>query len=100
MIVGDIQRVLAVLPAQMSRIIRALEARERPLITCRINSQDKRKIDVALTPAGDRALAEYREYRIRGILELLHKLPDEDLGDLDSLLEKLQHLPEHAPVLA
>src|SRR5690349_13062007 len=50
LIVGDIQRQLGVLPAQMSRIIRALESRERPLITCRINSQDKRKIDVVLTP--------------------------------------------------
>src|SRR5258708_285963 len=31
MIVGDIQRLLCVLPAQMSRIIRGLEAREQPL---------------------------------------------------------------------
>src|SRR6266852_2904112 len=46
MIVGDIQRLLGVLPAQMSRVIRSLENRERPLILCRINSRDKRKIDV------------------------------------------------------
>src|SRR5258705_397352 len=32
MIVGEIQRLLGVLPAQMSRIIRSLEARERSLI--------------------------------------------------------------------
>ena len=32
MIVGDIQRLLGVLPAQMSRIIRSLETRDRPLI--------------------------------------------------------------------
>src|SRR5437870_211463 len=48
LIVGEIQRMLGVLPAQMSRIIRSLEARERPLIACRINPHDKRKIDVAL----------------------------------------------------
>ena len=48
MIVGDIQRLLGVLPAQMSRIIRSLEDRDRPLIACRINPQDKRKIDVHL----------------------------------------------------
>src|SRR3954469_17537063 len=52
LIVGDIQRLLGVLPSQMSRIIRSLEAREHPLISCRINPQDKRKIDVFLTPAG------------------------------------------------
>src|SRR3954454_660061 len=46
MIVGDIQRVLGILPAQMSRIIRSLENRDDPLIECRINPRDKRKIDV------------------------------------------------------
>ena len=35
MIVGDIQRLLGVLPAEMSRIIRSLEARDRPFIACR-----------------------------------------------------------------
>src|SRR5262245_51103275 len=56
MIVGDIQRMLGVLPAQMSRIIRSLEARDRPLLSCRINSRDKRKVDVCLTAAGEKAL--------------------------------------------
>src|SRR5439155_467625 len=51
MIVGDIQRLLGVLPAQMSRIIRALESRDRPLIACRINSRDKRKIGRGSAPA-------------------------------------------------
>ena len=55
MIVGDIQRMLGVLPAQMSRIIRSLEARDRPLIGCRINPEDKRKINVNLTPSGRRS---------------------------------------------
>jgi len=96
MIVGDIQRLLGVLPAQMSRIIRSLEARERPFIACRINPQDKRKIDVFLTAPGERALAEYREHRVRGIAELLGKLPEEDLDDIHGLLEKLQLLPERA----
>src|SRR5437764_2049487 len=46
MTVGDIQRLLGVLPAQMSRILRALEDRERPMIACHINPRDKRKVDV------------------------------------------------------
>src|SRR5262249_13038627 len=52
LIVGDLQRYLSVLPAQMSRIIRSLESREEALIACCINPQDKRKINVKLTPAG------------------------------------------------
>src|SRR5204863_368873 len=60
MIVGDIQRLLGVLPAQMSRVIRSLEARQWPLIGCRINSNDKRKIDVGLTEAGEKSLLEYQ----------------------------------------
>src|SRR5438552_14137289 len=53
MIVGNIQRILGILPAQMSRVIRALESRDRSFIQCRINSHDKRKIDVELTPHGE-----------------------------------------------
>jgi DNA-binding MarR family transcriptional regulator len=94
MIVGDIQRLLGVLPAQMSRVIRSLEARERPFIACRINPQDKRKIDVCLTGAGEKALADYREHRVRAIADLLRRLPDDDLDDVHGLLDKLDALPE------
>src|SRR3954462_15253134 len=90
LIVGDIQRQLGVLPAQMSRIIRALENRDRPLIACRINAQDKRKIDVALTPAGVAAFQEYQASRVRTISGLLAGLAVDDLQHLQSLLRKLQ----------
>lgn len=89
MIVGHIQRLLGVLPAQMSRIIRSLEGRDRPLIACRINPGDKRKIDVCLTAAGEKALLDYRGLRIRGICDLLHRLSDEDLEGIQVILEKL-----------
>ena len=88
LIVGDIQRSLGVLPAQMSRVIRALEMREHPLIVCRINSRDKRKIDVALTPAGVQAWHDYQDARLRHIGELLAQLPEEDLDGLHRLLDK------------
>ncbi len=89
LIVGDIQRLLGVLPAQMSRIIRSLEGRERPLIACRINPHDKRKIDVALTPAGASACQDYQTARVRVISNLLGHLGDEDREDLQRLLDKL-----------
>jgi len=92
MIVGDIQRQLGVLPAQMSRIIRALESRDRPLIRCRINPQDKRKIDVCLTPEGSAAFQEYQTARIRTVAALLAKLPGEDLDDLQRLVHRLPDL--------
>jgi DNA-binding MarR family transcriptional regulator len=90
LIVGDIQRQIGVLPAQMSRIIRALENRERPLIACRINPHDKRKIDVALTPAGVAAFHDYQSTRVRTISKVLRKLDEDDLEDLGRLLSKLQ----------
>ncbi len=89
LIVGDIQRQLGVLPAQMSRIIRSLEDREHPLITCRINPHDKRKIDVTLTPEGMAAFRDYQSARLGGICNLLSKLSEEDREDLQRLLSKL-----------
>jgi DNA-binding MarR family transcriptional regulator len=90
MIVGDIQRLLGVLPAQMSRIIRALETRDPPLITCQINPRDKRKIDVQLTAAGEKALHDYQAAWVTRIRELLADLPEEDKDELGRLVEKLR----------
>jgi DNA-binding MarR family transcriptional regulator len=92
MIVGNIQRLLGVLPAQMSRVIRALENRERPLIQCRINSNDKRKIDVCLTSYGEKCLAEYQDERIGRIVGRLERLSDDDQQDLLRALSKLHGL--------
>lgn len=92
MIVGDIQRHLGVLPAQMSRIIRSLENRERPLIACRINPRDKRKIDVCLTEAGEQALHAYQMQRINRIVGLLRDLPEEHQEDFTRLVDRLRSL--------
>jgi DNA-binding MarR family transcriptional regulator len=92
MIVGELQRRLGVLPAQMSRIIRALEDRDRPMIACHINPRDKRKVDVRMTPAGEKALVDYQSARIGRIADLLRHLPDEMQEDLGRLLDKLREL--------
>ncbi len=96
LIVGEIQRLLGILPAQMSRVIRALEARERPLISCSINPQDKRKIDVLLTPAGTKALQEYQSLRLHNISTLLSRFGEDDLENLHRLLEKVSDLIDSA----
>jgi DNA-binding MarR family transcriptional regulator len=90
MIVGDIQRLLGVLPAQMSRVIRSLEDREMALISCRINPRDKRKIDVSLTAHGERAILDYEGPRIQALADLLARLPEDDQEDLGRLFEKLR----------
>jgi DNA-binding MarR family transcriptional regulator len=92
MIVGDIQRVLGVLPAQMSRVIRSLENRDRPLIQCRINARDKRKIDVELTGVGAKSLLEYQGKRVGWIVDQLSTLSDDDQEDLIRALNKLHGL--------
>ena len=98
LIVGDLQRQLSVLPAQMSRIIRSLEARDRPLIGCRINGTDKRKIDVILTAAGRSAFLEYQTSRVRTISSLLAKLSTDDLLDVTRVLGKLHVALDLRPI--
>jgi DNA-binding MarR family transcriptional regulator len=94
MIVGDIQRLLGVLPAQMSRIIRSLENRAQPLISCQINARDKRKVDVCLTDSGRKALANYQSMRTDRLVELLRDLPEEEQEDLNRLVDRLHGLIE------
>jgi DNA-binding MarR family transcriptional regulator len=88
--VGDLRRRVGVLPAQMSRIIKALEQRyDEKLVLCAINAQDKRKIDVSITPTGRRAVAAYRKAKIHSIIETLQSLPAGDLRNLGCILGKI-----------
>jgi DNA-binding MarR family transcriptional regulator len=91
MVVGHIQRLLGVLPAQMSRVIRSLEDRERPMIACHINPRDKRKVDVSITPAGAKALQEFQAIRIGRISAALRDLPAEAQEELGQVIEKLRN---------
>ncbi len=90
--VGDLQRQLGILPAQMSRIIRALEDRDRPLIACRINPGDKRKIDVDLTQAGRKAFADYQGARIPQLIEVLTRLNEEEQDQLAHLIDRMREV--------
>lgn len=93
MIVGDIQRILGVLPAQMSRIIRALADRNRPLIKREFNPKDNRKINITLTNAGEKALNEHVSPRVDAIQELLvSKLSESERKSLAELLNRFEQL--------
>lgn len=89
--VGDIQRHIGVLPAQMSRVIRSLESKgDHPLITCKINQSDKRKIDVELTDAGRKAHQEYRRIKLGSMEKVLLSLSDQDRKEFMRLLRSIR----------
>ena len=89
--VGDIQRHIGVLPAQMSRVIRSLEGKyDKPLIRCEINPDDKRKIDVGLTPAGRRALQTNLKARIEQTHAIISDLPENDRAEFIRILGNIR----------
>lgn len=89
--VGEIQRHIGVLPAQMSRIIRSLETKGgQALIRCQINPEDKRKIDVELTPAGRKAHHAYRQLKLASIQKMLGTLNDADRQEFMRLLRQIR----------
>ncbi len=89
--VGDIQRHIGVLPAQMSRVIRSLENKgDHALIACKINQADKRKIDVEVTDAGRQAHQEYRRVKLGSIERMLTNLEVQDRQELIRILRKVR----------
>jgi DNA-binding MarR family transcriptional regulator len=88
--VGELRQHVGVLPAQMSRVIKALEQRyDEKLVLCAINPLDKRKIDVSITPTGRRAVEAYRRAKIMHTVEALESLTDGDLTDFTRILAKI-----------
>ena len=88
--VGELRQHVGVLPAQMSRVIKALEQRyDEKLVLCAINPQDKRKIDVSITPTGLRAVEAYRRAKIMPTVAAMECLTDEDLANFPRLLAKI-----------
>lgn len=81
--VGDLQRAIGVLPAQMSRVIRSLESNfDSPLIRCELNPQDKRKIDVTITDAGKKAYDDFKQAKITKLAAIIEQLKPDDQEQL------------------
>ena len=99
--VGELQRSINVLPAQMSRIIRSLETGfEKPLIRCALNQTDKRKIDVTLTPSGRKSYDDFRAARLKSTIDILSHLPEHDRLEFVRIcraIKKLYQSPPAAP---
>lgn len=95
MTVGEVQRQIKVLPAQMSRIIKSLETTyEQPLITCSINQDDKRKVDVHLTAAGRQAVGAFRRAQIELNLDAIKGLPPQDADELLRIVRLIRRAME------
>ena len=91
--VGEIQRNIKVLPAQMSRIIRSLEKDyEKPLIRCELNQNDKRKIDVRLTNEGQQIYDKFRQARLSKAVDILRGLAEQDRKDFIRVCSKIREL--------
>lgn len=88
--VGELRHHVGVLPAQMSRVLKALEQRyDEKLVLCSINPKDKRKIDVSITPKGRRAVNAYRTAKIAASVRALDSLSSRDLANLSDILHKI-----------
>jgi len=87
--VGTLQKALNVQPAQMSRIIRSLEAKAgKKMVECQLNPKDKRRIDVTVTAQGRKAYQDYRELRLDANMELLASLSKTEQRELIKLLDR------------
>ena len=90
MTVGEIQKSIGVLPAQMSRIVRSLEDKSgTAFIKCAINPADRRKINVSITPEGLAAFEAYRSARLGMSMQVLAILTLKEREEFRRLLRKI-----------
>lgn len=91
MTVGEIQRRVGVVPAQMSRIVRSLEENGgKGYVACRINPSDRRCIDLSMTPAGHKAYEAYRNARMKTMYDALSALDPSDRLDFMRMLSQIR----------
>jgi DNA-binding MarR family transcriptional regulator len=89
--IGEVQKSVGVAPAQMSRIVRALEKRGgKGYISCEINAEDRRRIDLFLTESGREAHAKYRDARMRSIGNVLTVLAPDDRFEFMRMMRQLR----------
>lgn len=89
--IGHIQKEIGVLPAQMSRIVRALEEQGgRGYVECKINAEDRRRIDVSLTDAGTSAYDRYRSARLGSMDAILRVLAPNDRIEFMRMLGQIR----------
>jgi DNA-binding MarR family transcriptional regulator len=99
--VGEIQRAIGVMPAQMSRIMRSLETGfDKSLVRCELNQTDKRKIDVKLTAEGKRVYEHFRNAKLVKTVDILRQLEDKDRLEFIRICRRIRELFEFSPASA
>jgi len=95
--IGEVQKVVGVVPAQMSRVVRALEVEGgRGYVECKINPQDRRRIDLSLTESGRKAYEAYRRSRLGSFYTVLEALDPDDRADFMRMLKRIRKAFETA----
>lgn len=85
--IGEVQKRVGVVPAQMSRVVRSLERQGgRGYVDCRINPKDRRCVDLWLTDEGHAAHTAYRSTRLASLLQILTVLKPEDRPEFMRML--------------
>lgn len=89
--IGEVQKRIGVVPAQMSRIVRSLEgAGGKAFVACKINANDRRRVDISLTPAGKTALENYRNVRMGTMYHVLKALKPLDRLEFMRMLREIR----------
>ncbi len=89
--IGEVQKQIGVVPAQMSRVIRALETQGgKGYVECHINSSDRRRINVSITKSGKDALEAFRISRLGSIDRILTVLKPEDRMTFVRILRRVR----------
>jgi len=86
-----IKQIRSQMPDKMSDVSRIVEKmRSKGLIDRKINSEDRRNVDISIT---DKGLSAYNdtEPSFRAIERQLNKLSSDEVQQLNQLLKKLQH---------
>ncbi len=95
--IGEVQKRIGVVPAQMSRIVRSLEVEGgRGFVECKINPKDRRRIDVSLTDSGNKALGAFRQGRLASFYTVLEALDPADRTEFMRMLRCIRDTFEAA----
>ena len=86
--IGAVQKRVGVAPAQMSRVVRALEVEGgRGFVECKINPDDRRCVNLSLTDAGRKAFVAFRHSRLSSFRTILEALEPADRGEFMRMLK-------------
>lgn len=89
--IGAVQKRIGVVPAQMSRIVRALEEQGgHGYVESKINPSDRRRIDISLTASGAGAHEKYRATRLSSMQQILEVLNPKDRTDFMRILRQIR----------